>query len=723
MNKIYLRRKNKIYIEGGQESSDSNNSILATALMNMETIGYTLDKELIETMITMDETDLYRECLSMQDTLLNMVGDYDYKPMYPNFPAQVAEAHEAELYINALIHYLSDGTYLPDYKKENRSALKDFKDLKTITAGTKEEFQSIFKNLLSSKVAMSDTDKQDLQWYFETHKNKSVEILPNEFPAKENMAFTACLLMNYTDEGTRIKGYTKTATDVLRIATAMSGGDVSLSENTKFTKIPRKNRRLLLNLLEGCGNIEQDMVRHRNKWIKLGEALHPSEYAKKYPKTNAAFYKLRNRVKITTFNGELDVALKSGDTEKTISLLKTRPGEYARRLDYILRTTNSHETIINGFSEVADKVSTSVLLQTMAHFNNRKQNETNKIRSFIPKGRIANIAVVENTLPPISQESCFSIVDICRNSLKREFSQQPNLGKVYIDEELKNIPIPMSKRSDNDALRLLPRGSKEKISEETDTIRGFIHWKNCEGENNEGRVDIDLSAIMYDKNWNYCSHISYTNLKGYDAYHSGDITDAPDGASEFIDINMKSLQENDIRYVAFNINSFTGQKFKDIPELLVGWMAREYPQSGEVYEPKTVANRINMVNNSVINLPIIVDITERKVIHTDIDIKGSSRYNRVEGSKKNIAKIGQAITNNSKPSLYELFRLHAEARGTLCDNIKEADTVFAINQGITPFDTEIITSEYLGSSANLKEERASKLNKLNQVNTHKTPLL
>lgn len=50
--------------------------------------------------------------------------------------------------------------------------------------------------------------------------------------------------------------------------------------------------------------------------------------------------------------------------------------------------------------------------------------------------------------------------------------------------------------------------------------------------------------------------------------------------------------------------------------------------------------------------------------------------------------VGKALTNLVKPNLYDLFRLHIEARGELVQDIEEAETIFSLNKGITPFDIE-----------------------------------
>ncbi|MNC45127.1 hypothetical protein D3C75_940740 [compost metagenome] len=57
--------------------------------------------------------------------------------------------------------------------------------------------------------------------------------------------------------------------------------------------------------------------------------------------------------------------------------------------------------------------------------------------------------------------------------------------------------------------------------------------------------------------------------------------------------------------------------------------------------------------------------------------------------------MGKAMTDLRKPDLYDLFNLHAKARGELADAANQADTIFSVEQGITPFDIELIMTEYV----------------------------
>ena len=53
------------------------------------------------------------------------------------------------------------------------------------------------------------------------------------------------------------------------------------------------------------------------------------------------------------------------------------------------------------------------------------------------------------------------------------------------------------------------------------------------------------------------------------------------------------------------------------------------------------------------------------------------------------------MVNMRRTSLYDLLKLHVAGRGELCGSKEEADMVFDVEEGITPFDTEILLAEYM----------------------------
>lgn len=680
---IYIRHRSRVLVPPGDGGAPSQ--YLASLLKNLESLGFTASAALIAHLRTCSVEQLERLSAELVPALRQLVGAHvAYTPMYPNFPAQVMQASRAELYLNAILHYLTHGR--PRYEKQRRTPLLERADLRVIDLGDDADFRAICTTLLAARSALSPTDRADLAWFFQSYGDQAIALIPREVPLRENVALLATLLLRHTSRGVEVlRHYVKTATDVLRLAVALSDGDVSLAAATKFRRFSRPERRLLLELLEESGSITEDMLRYVEPWKRLGERLHPGEYAVRFPRSATAFDIIRNDRPFATFRSKVEGAIGAGRLDEALALLRGRPGELARRLDHLLRRAEQPDRVVQAFGDAAAQVSTAVLLQCLAHFNQRPAGHP--LRSFFPKGEVAKAQVIANALPPLDAALCDGVVAICRETL----------GKVFVDERLRDYPVPLTQRSASKALRTIPRGSRLPLDAGS-TVRFFLWWK--EGEVNgkpTGRVDIDLSAVLYNADWRYVEHISYTNLKSekYRAVHSGDIVTAPNGACEFIDLDIESVVRYGGRYVVTALNSFSGQPYCDLPECYAGWMLRRAPQSGEVFEPQTVQQKIDVAANTRICIPVILDLVARQVIWADLAMRRNPRwFNNVEGNQKGMLLMGQALTSLVKPDLYELFTLHAAARGTPAPR-GAAKMVFAPDGTVTPFDIGVILAEYL----------------------------
>lgn len=701
MNEILLRRKLKVIVitrnEGMNPENYNTTQCISTILKNIECLAFTFSKRLIQFLCNLSFSDLRSFYLELIPILKELSGsNVVYKPMYPNFPTSVMDKDSAELYMNAFLHYVSNGTLLPNEEKDERLPLFDETKVKIIDLGTKDDLIEIFNNLVTSKTSISSTDKEDMEWIF---KNMAV-VLPDEIPLKENAALIGKLCLEYSQniEAKDIQKYFKTATDVLRLVTAMSYGDISLATNTKFRNFNRKERKMIMKLLNGCNNILEDMNKYKNRWIRVGEKLHPSEFkgCLDYANVTHAFDCLRNGIKIETFNSEVTKAIETKDFESALNLLKKRPGELARRLDHLLRTVDNKNIIINTFKNVAIDVSNPVLLQVREHFMSRD----NDLRVFFPKGNLAKSYGIHNTLPEIGLKYCAAIVKICENALIEHFKGKDFLGNVYLSEEFKNYIVPFSQRSASKTVKAVVRGSKFSIPENTNVLRAFIWWTNTATE----RVDVDLTAAIFDEKWNYREHISYTNLNSmeYNSCHSGDITNGGpvdgDGVAEFIDIDIDSVVKNGARYVVYQVYNYTGSQYSDMEHAMFGWMNRESMTSGEIFEPKTLEQKMDLTSQSSCAIPVIFDCVNREVIWCDMCLSinrlGSSQIN-IESNINGVLATCYSMVNISKPNLYDLIDLHIKARGISTSNKEDADIIFDIDDGITPFDIDVFMSEYL----------------------------
>lgn len=703
-NEIFLKRKNKLFIDKGN-NTEYNEQYIITFLKNIESLGYTFSKNIVDILKTKSIDEINKIYIDTLLVIRKMIGaNVKYKPMYPNFPLQVMEMEYTELYLNAMIHYWSDGIILPKYKKDKRMPLFDTNKVKVIELGTEEEFYNIFYNIMNSKTSISEEDKKDLIWFFKNDINY-YKYIPEEITMKENIALIAKLIIENAPiiSIKPIEKYFNTATDVLRLATAMSNGDISLSENTKFRSFKRKERRLILQLLENCNNIKEDMFKYKNRWIRLGERIHPFEY-KNYSNSKIAFYAIRNNEKIETFNSSVTKTIENGYLNEALKLLKTRPGEFARKLDYILRISYGEEDlIINEFKSISKEISTSVLLQVREHFLLRNYNNS-EIRVFFPKGKLSKYYIIKNNLLNIEIKYCLKIVDICSSTLIEKYREKDYIGNIFVSTKLKDYLIPFSQRSASNCLKTIVRGSKISYNINKSVLRLFVWWKN-----NEYRTDIDLSVEAFDENWNYVTHVSYTYLKDdkLEIYHSGDIVDAPKGASEFIDINLSKVIDKKVRYIVVCVFCFTGQHFSDLPECFMGWMERTGVFSGEIFEPKTVINKMDISSTSRMCVPMIVDIYNNQIIWCDMPIKKTNFHipNNIENNQYSISSVCRAMTEMKKPNIYELIKLHISARGKEVFDKEDADIIFDVENDdyiikdnqklITPFDIDVLSSEYI----------------------------
>lgn len=694
-NEIFIRKRNKLLLKQGSALIPETRYI-STILCNVQSLGFYFSSDLLSVLNTYTVFELQEFYLEIVPILKKLLGaNATYCPLYPNFPKQVMDMEESELYWNAMLHYITSGRFYPDTSKKERLPLWNEAPMRKLDLGTEDEFYSIFTNLMCSKTSISEIDKADLAWFF---KNCSdyFYYLPNEIAFKENVAYIGKLLIENAPLlfSNYISQYFKTATDVLRLATALSNGDISLSKNTRYRSFKRKERRLLLELLENCKMMECDMANYKERWIRLGERLHPGEY-KGYEKVKKAFDKLRNGQHIYSFGGSVAKAMKQNDYKKAVSLLKTKPGEFARKLDYMIRNARAREEqrfIISEFEKISSFVATPILLQMREHFKHRGSHQP-LVRVFFPKGVLAKAQCIDNALEPFEKEICDAIVFICEQALLSVYSKRKPLGKVYINPKLNQYLVPFSQRSAGKAFKTIVRGSKLSLNSSTEVVRTFLWWKN-----GKGRTDLDLSAVIFDENWVYQEHISFTNLKSrtYKACHSGDIVDAPFGASEFIDVDIDSLKQYGCRYLAFMVFSYTGQKFCELPECFMGFMERDRLNSGEIYEPKTVQNKIDITSNSQIVLPILFDVQKREYIWADLAVKRNSiGQNTVEGNQNSIIASCRSMVEIKKPNLYDLILLNVAVRGTIWGTKDDADVIFDIEEGITPYDLDIIAAQYL----------------------------
>jgi stress response protein SCP2 len=522
-----------------------------------------------------------------------------------------------------------------------------------------EEALKLYYSLAESKVPANGDDLELLKELAEVCIE---EEQPEKIPVRENKAVINSVRLA---DGQEL--LVDTVTDILRLAAYLSDGDVSLQEKVKFKSFNRSVRRQLVNSLDNIVRKSAaklgDVYKHREQFKRLGERLHVYEFAD-YKYAHRVFETARDGSN-NSFESKVEKAFTSGDNNKVVALLKKNPGLFVRSFNRLLLQSRLGDlnAIVISLEEVLPKVNTPVVVGLRQYLENRKEQKTNRI--FI--NRKGTGKVVEDMQPVLGSVLVNPIIEI----LDKEVTSRLPEGIYIVDEDVLNVALPLSNKQTNDGFAVLPRGS-------IDTVRGhvlrfFTYWRE-----KGNRTDYDLSALFLDKDLNLVDQVSFTNLRGQGVVSSGDITSAPHGASEFIDVEFSKLKDN-IKYIVPQVNVYAGEGFDEIDESFFGYMSRDVEQMGKPFEAKTVKTKAEMRGKNRVALPLIFIKNEGipgkswTVKWLNASLKGHSWNNRVENNKLSTGTMVRAVIENEYLTveyLVELLKKKDNTRILLPDSVE-----------------------------------------------------
>ena len=340
-------------------------SIAYTVQAELMQLGYMLDEHAFSCLSLLTGEDVIRYHDEVIAYLKYIKGDGNYRPLYDGFPQQVMAMCEVELFINAMMHYWSNGEWVPNAYTKAKPTAFEHPSYKVLKPCSEAEFNRIFTDILSVNQSIPPMDKEVLTWFrMNRPAGWVMAYLPDEIPFKENLCF---VLELFDFEVVHF-----TYTDILRTAVYMSSGDVSLATNCVF-HLTNKQRNRIMRMLEfkTRGNDRtgqhfldslEDLKKHRNRWLALFNHIHAdSKRFRKpeYANAQRVVELLRFHAdKIHTWNAKVE---RMNFAERRNDLL-LRPGEFARRLNSFLGGCTDN-VIINEFALVAPQISNKVLFE------------------------------------------------------------------------------------------------------------------------------------------------------------------------------------------------------------------------------------------------------------------------------------------------------------------------------------------------------------------------
>jgi hypothetical protein len=481
-----------------------------------------------------------------------------------------------------------------------------------------DELSALYLSLAGSPVPLGEDALEDLR-LLAGHCAHGPQ--PETIPLRENRA-----VINAVRALAGRDLLLDTVTDVLRLACALSGASVTLEEPVRFRSLRRPLRRALLAGLDAVVADSPaklaDVHRHRERWKRLGERLHPHEHPQ-WPHAAQVFAVARGEREAPTFDSRVEKLLAGGDTAGAADLLASAPGRLYRALDRLLLAAGDEaqrEAVIAAAERVAPEVSGRVLLSVREHLENRAGRFGGQ-RLFL--NRSGRAWATADTRPGMPREIRERLTALADTELRRRL---PTAGTVVVDPAMLDVALPLSGKNVSSGLGVLPRGSTSAV--EGELLRFFTYWRQT-----EHTTDHDLSALLLDADHRTLGWLDWTALTAVGGAHSGDITEAPEGASEFIDLRLAAVEA---AFVVPMVHVYSGENFEQVAESFFGFMLRDAEQAGAPFEPRTVRMKSELRGPGRVALPLVFAREEGGGWHArwmHVHLKGHPESNQAAGHR------------------------------------------------------------------------------------------
>lgn len=643
-------------------------------------VGFKLSGDLLGHLSTVHPSEVRRVGAEVLLAIRCLVGDHVHHNVYfEDFPSRVPDTHEfwskclAEALseppsrLRVALSFVSFGRInlldLPTYGRYQHSfeemvaahddLLASASDRITVLhlgETLDQECLSQYLSLAGSRTPLADSDLNLLKSLAEVCVD---EEQPPAIPARESRA-----VINQVRLANNRPLLLNTVTDVLRLATAISAGSPSLEAKTRFKSFSRAERRGLLAGLESVVSSAEerliDVDRYPEEWKRLGERLHPHEYPS-LARAQQVFAVARGEQKVLTLAARVEEAFRSGDPTAVLSLLSQAPGMLFRSVDRLARTIPDSESgaFLRTVENVTPRVSGRVVLSLRQHLQNRHAQASSRIYA----NRRGRFWIEQDNRNPLSADLLGMLLSILDRDVSRRL---PVFPCVVYDPAALGLALPLSNKARPDGFGAMPRGSVTPVGGEL--LRFFVHWKQ-----RAIRTDYDLSLLMLDRNFEYAGQASWTNLRaaGGTVLHSGDIVDAPNGASEFIDVQ---LGKTSAAYIVPQVNVYSGEKFDVAEEAFFGYMTRDAMQRGQPFEARTVRMKSDLAGKGRVAIPLVFQKRQDgtwAATWLHMYLTGRPNFNRVEANRVNTTFLAKDfITRDYLTLRYMLDLLSARAKAT-----------------------------------------------------------
>ena len=548
---------------------------------------------------TKTHTPIDMDLDTLEDILYDIKGGalIDADIFYDDYFNSVMQMDKEELQLNAIIHYIT-GVIPKKIGDVIIEPLKHDLELDSIDVVQKDAVAAITASLMEQQYTYSsDEEKLVCECIEFCIKNDLDLVFNKDIKNCDNRIFLYSKYNDFLD----LKNVFQTPTDVLKYAFAISGKDHTLKTSTRPGNIKRKYRHEIMKHINNFKHYNEHYSYNKKMFKILASVVHPFE--RKFSKYNEAVLGFK--------------ACVNDNTSQTMSSKRNSMSG----IELLESYSASHNALLRDFSKVAGRfnVSDNIVadyvktacenadINVLVSFVNYTNSQT-ILRGYderVVYDKTGKMVIVKNKQIKAKPSTILKANNVASKILTYRYNDIVEAGLIVECEDDKITPmLKLSSKHSSGGYTIMPRYSRIDISD-MEMLRMFLYWVGD---------DVDLSAMVIKRDGSY-ETCDYTDLNPNGAMvHSGDITYAPNGASEYIDIDFNKL-DDDIECIVVDAISYTGHTFDNIQDCFVGFMDRN--KTGKVYEPSTVKTKLQLSSHTTNMILFIVDVINKNIIWVD----------------------------------------------------------------------------------------------------------
>lgn len=662
--------------------NEDTSEFLGTILSNFASFGYMPSKEIISILSSYSKEELTAFWVAQKeifDTYFKDIQNAKNGIVYKNFPQEVLSKTESEYWIAQIFMYFGvSWDFFAENEKEREACEIDLSNLKVLKKANESTLTDIFTSYKNKKVALTP---QELEYasYLLTESGID-EINISDFVFKMNGALIA---KNAYENSINVKA--ENATDIIRFAAVLAGVGDKLNQRISKFVLKRKERRVILKMLCGIVNYEEDIAARRETSKALFKALRPGDYA--WAKPVSEMYDKLYKNNVHSFAGKVEM---NKDSLKVFEILKTRPGAFVRAFHHIYNKHQDKDVVVEMFCENLSKLSVFQLLKFKKYILTINDNKFIIAR---PKSSWEKTKLLENNKIKIAEDHISKIVKAINETLKQKINEKLPDG-VLKGDGLSDIKLPS-----NDQEISIGRGTKIKLADNVKFIRSATYWTNEKGTH--------AHNFYFDNSWNFIMNndslenethdedivftteegfvrskkdntaVCYSNERNDFAVFSGDptiINNDKNCAAQLIDLDLLKAKEVGCKYAFWSVLSYSHINFKDAEKAFGCIQFLEDNEKGKLFEPSKVDMQLSLKGNGLNKFLVMLDIEKRDLIYLDMAFPGI-QVATAEKNDKAIRKFLPALLEhlNTIPSVADLVEQANEGSVPFLVNDKDVD--------------------------------------------------